>query len=392
MKEEKLSLFGGALLWFGAAIAITEIMTGALIAPLGLGIGTLSIVLGHLIGCLIFYYFGLVGAKNNKGAMESTEITFGRKGSIFFSVFNVIQLIGWTAIMIRSGAEAANLVTGVQHTYFWCIIIGLMIILWVFVGLKNISKISIIAVGLLFMLSVILGFIVFNGNVSNNTFSESISFGLAMELSISMPLSWLPLISDYTKNADKPVKLTFVSALSYFIASCFMYIIGLGAAINFATSSLMEILASTGIGFFAMIIVIFSTVTTTFLDVYSAGESSVNIFKKVNQKVICYIVCLLGILLAILAPSSEYENFLLLLGSVFVPMAIIMITDYFINKNTIYDKTQSKINIVLWIIGVIIYRYFLTIDTVLGSTIPVVIIVMIICIFIGSLRRRYENV
>ncbi|MFV0519196.1 MAG: putative hydroxymethylpyrimidine transporter CytX [Lachnospirales bacterium] len=392
MKEEKLTLLGGTLLWFGAAIVITEIMTGAMIEPLGFSKGVLSIILGHLIGCILFFYFGLIGAKKNKGAMESTEIAFGRKGSLFFSLFNVLQLIGWTAIMIISGADAMNSATGVQNTYIWCIVIGCMICIWIFAGLKNISKISIVAVGLLFILSLILSYIVFNGDLSTKNLNESISFGLAMELSIAMPLSWLPLISDYTKGTDKPVKLTLISAISYFLGSCFMYIIGLGAAINFGTSDIIEILVSSGLGLMAMIIVIFSTVTTTFLDVYSAGESTVNIFKNANQKVVCYIVCIIGTIMAMIFPVFQFESFLLLLGAVFVPMAVVMIADYFITKNTEFDKTRSKINIVLWVIGVIVYRIFLSVDTVVGSTIPVIAIILIICSFTGLLRKGIKNV
>ncbi|MFV0504252.1 MAG: putative hydroxymethylpyrimidine transporter CytX [Lachnospirales bacterium] len=391
MKEEKLTLFGGILLWFGAAVSITEIMTGALIAPLGLSKGMLAIILGHVIGAILFYFSALIGAKNNKGAMESTEISFGRKGSIFFSLFNIIQLIGWTAVMIISGADAMNFATGTENTYIWCVVIGILILLWIFLGLKNISKISLVAVTLLFILSIYLGFIVF-GKGSVNITSEGISFGLALELSVAMPLSWLPLVADYTKNTDKPVKLTAVSSIAYFIGSTLMYTIGLGAGINFNTSNIVEILVSSGMGITAMAIVILSTVTTTFLDVYSAGESTVNIFNKLNQKITSYVVCILGVVIAIFVPIFQYENFLYLLGSVFVPMATVMIADYFINKNIELDKKRNKINLIIWLVGFVLYRVFLKLDTSLGSTVPVIIIILIITILVSipkGQNRKY---
>ena len=46
-----------------------------------------------------------------------------------------------------------------------------------------------------------------------------------------MPLSWLPLISDYTREAAKPVRATAVSVITYSIVSIFMYTIGMGAAL-----------------------------------------------------------------------------------------------------------------------------------------------------------------
>ena len=45
-------------------------------------------------------------------------------------------------------------------------------------------------------------------------------FGAAVELSVAMPLSWLPLISDYTREAKEPVKAAAVSAVTYGIVSC----------------------------------------------------------------------------------------------------------------------------------------------------------------------------
>lgn len=384
------SNFSGALLWFGASIAITEIMTGALLAPLGLNRGVSAILLGHLIGCVLFYLIGLIGAYSKKGAMESTAITFGRQGSVFFSVLNIIQLVGWTAVMIITGALAMNNIVELNSMWIWACIIGLLIIVWVVAGLKNVSKINVVAVGLLLILSIFLAYVVFNKtDVVNIT--ENISYSLALELSIAMPISWLPLIADYSKDAEEPQKFTLVSTISYFVGSCFMYIVGLGAGIHTGTGDIVQILADTGFGLIAMIIVVLSTVTTTYLDVYSAGESAVNIWSRLNPKTVSIVVCIIGTLIAIFVPILQYENFLYLIGSVFVPMASIMIGDYFINKNTSSNVNIDKSNIILWIIGFVIYRVFLNIDTILGSTIPVVIIILILCVVKNSILRGGKN-
>ncbi|MDD2234720.1 MAG: putative hydroxymethylpyrimidine transporter CytX [Desulfitobacteriaceae bacterium] len=392
MVENRMSLLSGSLLWFGAAISIAEILTGALLAPLGFGLGMTAIIVGHLIGCMLFFFAGLIGAKSNMSSMQSVGLSFGRYGSVFFSVLNVLQLVGWTAVMIINGANAfgqtINAKLGFMNNIPWCILIGLLIIVWIVAGLKNIGKLSVVAVGTLFVLTAILGITVFRSGEFAIT-TEMMSFGLALELSIAMPISWLPLISDYTKHSDKPVGFTFISTASYFIGSCFMYIIGLGAAIFAGTSDVVQILMSAGLGISAMLIVILSTVTTTFLDVYSAGISIVNINRKLNDKLVAIIVCIIGTLMAMFIPIGQYENFLYLIGSVFVPMVTILITDYFILKNR--DNTRRKLNFVnafLWVIGFIIYRIFLGIETIIGSTIPVVVIVMLLCIVINKFVNR----
>lgn len=390
MEEQKVTMLGGSLLWFGAAISIAEILTGALLAPLGLGMGILAVIIGHLVGCGLFYYIGMIGAKSKKGAMESTSITFGQFGSVFFSVLNTIQLIGWTAVMIINGATAMSSATNRSANWMWSAVIGGLIIVWVLVGLKNISKLNLIAVSALFILSIVLAFVVFRSDASE-VLTQTMSFGLALELSIAMPISWLPLISDYTKNTDSPVKFTAVSTLCYFFGSSFMYIIGLGAAIFAGTSDIVQILAASGLGVAAMIIIVLSTVTTTFLDVHSAAESIVYIWKELNPKLVAVIISVLGALIAIFVPILQYENFLYLIGSVFVPMATIMIADYFVAKNTTSGAKLNVLNGILWVIGFVLYRMFLGIDTILGSTIPVVIIMFLLCVITNSVKKALHK-
>ena len=46
------TVFGSALIWFGAAVSIAEILAGSLIAPLGFSRGAADVVIGHSIGCI----------------------------------------------------------------------------------------------------------------------------------------------------------------------------------------------------------------------------------------------------------------------------------------------------------------------------------------------------
>ncbi len=105
-----------------------------------------------------------------------------------------------------------------------------------------------------------------------------------MELSAVMPLSWLPLIADYTRFAKSKKAGVFSSFTGYFFGSCWMYIIGLGAAIVTSSGDPAAMMAAANLGFSALGIVVLATVTTTFMDVYSAGVSFLNIFPKLDEK------------------------------------------------------------------------------------------------------------
>ena len=83
-------------------------------------------------------------------------------------------------------------------------------------------------------------------------------------------------------------------------------------------------------GLAALLIVLFSTVTTTFLDVYSAGVSAANLSERLNEKTVAVLVCALGTVLAASVSMEQYENFLFFIGSVFAPLFSILFVDYWL--------------------------------------------------------------
>lgn len=377
--KNKTSVFSNIMIWFGAGVSIAEILTGTLIAPLGFTKGVFAVVLGHIIGCVLLFLAGLIGAKSEKSAMETVKLSFGQRGSHLFSWLNVIQLVGWTAVMIVSGAQAANIAVGVGSYALWAVVIGALIVLWVIVGVKSLNIINTIAMSALFLLTLVLSGVIFK-DAGTALIEGEMSFGAAVELSVAMPLSWLPLISDYTREAKKPFAATLASSVTYFIVSVWMYLIGLSAALFTGESDITIIMVKAGFGIAALIIVIFSTVTTTFLDAWSAGVSAVSISKKIKQKPFAVGVAVVGTLLAVLTPITRLENFLYLIGSVFAPMIAVQITDFFILKMDSSSKNTDYINLAIWLVGFAVYRAFMNFDTPVGYTLPAMVIVGIISV------------
>ena len=277
--------------------------------------------------------------------METVKRSFGNKGGLLFSVLNVIQLVGWTAIMIYDGSLSVNSILNMGDTGRWiaCIVIGALIVLWILVGISNLGKLNTIAMAALFILTIVMCFFIFgNGNGMGAAGDDSMSFGAAVELSVAMPLSWLPLISDYTREAEKPFKATLASTLVYGAVSCWMYIIGMSASILTGESDIAKIMLKSGLSIAGLVIVILSTVTTTFLDAYSAGISSESIFSKLKGKYVAVAVTIVGVIAAIVYPMDDITDFLYLIGSVFAPMIAIQIADFFILKK---DRANKAVDI-----------------------------------------------
>ena len=390
MNENRTSVFSNGLIWFGAGVSLAEILTGTYFAPLGFGKAMAAILLGHFIGGIMMFAAGMIGAKERRSAMETVKMSFGEKGSLLFAILNVLQLIGWTSIMIYDGALAAD---GLLHTglWIWALVIGALIILWIVIGLTNLGKLNTIAMTALFILSLILFKVIFFGTAVAGPIVEdgSLTFGAAVELAVAMPLSWLPLISDYTREAEKPFAATLVSVLTYSVVSIFMYMIGMGAAIFTGEYDIAQIMLKTGLGVVGLLIIVFSTVTTTFLDAYSAGVSSVSISSKIKEKWAAVVVTIIGTVAAMLYPMDNITNFLYLIGSVFAPMIAVQIADYFILKKAdAAEKEFQWTNLLIWLIGFIAYRLLMHVDTPVGNTLPDMAITIVLCLIVGKIASR----
>ncbi len=386
---KKTSTFQNGLIWFGAGVSIAEILTGTYFAPLGMGKGILAIVIGHVIGCALFFFAGLIGGRTGLSAMETVKLSFGKKGGLLFALLNVLQLVGWTAIMIYDGALATN---GIFETgaWVWCLVIGALILLWILIGITNLGLVNKIAMAALFILTLVLCKVIFFDGTPGDAsaFGEAMSFGAAVELAVAMPLSWLPLVSDYTREAQKPLAATVASTLTYGLVSCWMYIIGMGAAIYTGEGDIALIMVKAGLGVAALVILILSTVTTTFLDAWSAGISSESLSKRLSGKWVAVVVTVISTAAAILFPMDDITDFLYLIGSVFAPMIAVQLADNFILKRSSFGLAFDWVNLAVWLAGFALYRWLMTVDIPVGSTLPDMLLTMALCAAVRKLLPK----
>jgi len=348
--------------------------------------GFAAIAAGHVIGCTLFFLAGLIGGRSGKSAMETVKMSFGQQGGRFFALLNVLQLAGWTAIMIYDGALAVGGIFSAGHRV-WCLVIGGLILVWILVGVTNLGRLNRISMAALFVLTLVLSRVIFSssGAPSGGDLGEAMSFGAAVELAVAMPLSWLPLISDYTREAEKPLQATLASTLVYGLVSTWMYVIGMGAASCTGEDNIAAIMVKAGLGAAALVILILSTVTTTFLDAWSAGISSESLSKGLDGKWMAAGAAAVGTIGAVLFPMDDITGFLYLIGSVFAPMIAIQIADFFLLKRDRFGAELDIRNLVIWAVGFAAYRLLMGMDLIVGCTLADMVLTILLCLLAEKL-------
>jgi len=373
MKKSSCVALGA--IWFGAAVSVAEIEAG-----IQSGGNWPALICGHVLGGLLLFAAGMIGARTGRNAMETTAGAFGALGGRLFATLNILQLVGWTAVMVSQGAAAVHALADVP-TAWGCAALAALVAAWLFVVAHDKFHLATVGMVLLAILAGVmtqrLGALPAAGADGAKTVPPG--FWTAFEISVAMPLSWLPLISDYTRNAKRPVAGTATAAGVYTFVSIWMYALGMLLARSGA-SGLAAGIVKAGIGGVGLAVVVFSTMTTTFLDAYSSGESAKAMFPTVNAKAVGVLVCALGAVLAASGIVDRYVDFLYLIASVFAPMAAVLLVSHYVVR-----ETHARWNFVSWIAGLAAYQICGT--SPIGPTLTALLVSAIFAC-VPLLRRR----
>jgi nucleobase:cation symporter-1, NCS1 family len=337
--ERNLGGMDFLLLWGGAAVSLAEIWAGGLLVPLGITAGLLAVLLGHLIGNTPLALGGIIGAKTGLPSMVCVRPSFGVRGSYFATVLNLVQLVGWTGVMLWIGGQAAQAVRPFPEAGFrgWVLLAGVVTTLWAVLGHRFWKWLQRVAVSALLLLCCVMTYVLFSqygwDHLMQTPSRGTMPFMVGLDLVIAMPMSWLPLVCDYSRFGKSASGAFWGTWVGYFIVSSWMYVLGLSASL--ATGSvtpenmILQLMLGVGLALPAIIIVLFSTFTTTFLDIYSTAVSSLNIWPGLGERRGSILCGILGTALAMVFPATAYESFLLFIGSVFCPLFGVVLADFF---------------------------------------------------------------
>jgi putative hydroxymethylpyrimidine transporter CytX len=348
------------LLWLGAAISISEIYTGGLLAPLGLGRGIVVILVGHLVGTGLLAFGSRISFLRKENAMDSAVFSLGRVGGKLAAFCNVVQLVGWTIVMV---VQAGSAVTGVFPGFPFpvaALVLAGLVLLWALLLGSPAGRLNEAAVVLLAVLGVVLFAEAAGKGIAGTGLGTAMSVSLGIELSIAMPVSWLPLAGDYAVKTDSPISASLMPFIGYFVGSVLMYGFGLCIAVS-SGGDIFSFIAGSAFRFAACAVVVLSTMTTAFLDLYSAAVSSRQFFKPRNERLPILAIGLFALTASVFFPIGKYEafltNFLTAIGTVFVPVYAVIFLDSILKRGR-FGKPLNIPALAAIVAGMAAYRIF----------------------------------
>ncbi|PVM90581.1 putative hydroxymethylpyrimidine transporter CytX [Caulobacter endophyticus] len=374
-------------LWFSLGIGLLVLQAGAFLVPgLSLGMALATIVTGSVLGALLLAAAGVVGADTGLSAMGALRLALGARGAAVPAVLNAVQLVGWGAfeiIAMRDAADAlARQTFGLSNPLAWTVLFGVLATWLAFMGPVSFVRRFLRAWGLWLLLGGAgwLTWRLLSQHDLAALFAKAgtgeMSFGAGVDLVVAMPLSWLPLIADYTRFGRSPGRMFRGSAAGYLLAN--IWFMGLGACYALAAGGgeglLLTALAAAG-GGIALLLIVVDETDNAFADIHSAAVSTATL-APVRPAYLALAFGVLCTLIALLAPLARYEGFLLLIGSVFAPLFGVLLTDHFVvrrRRAEIAGAFAWGLNLpglVAWAAGIGAYQGFSRLAPQWGATLP----------------------
>jgi nucleobase:cation symporter-1, NCS1 family len=375
-ERRALSGFDLAILWGDLGVGLLVLVTGGLLVP-GLSFATAlgAIVVGSIIGCAALGVTAAIGARQGVPTMALFRPLLGVRGSWIPSALNFAQLVGWTAVELWAMSLVADIVMdevlGLSTRYLWLAVFALLctgLALWGPVGvtrdyLRSFGAWVVVAICIALTVFVLLDDGVRAAIRSPGT-GDWPTFGLAVDLVIAMPISWLPLVADYSRFGFGARSAGWGTGLGYLLANIWLY--SLGALLVLGTGESPEpagialgILSIAGGTFAGILFLVGLLVVETdeaFADVYSGAMSLQNIWPRLPRRVLIPAIVAISTVLAAVLTMQLYESFLFLIGSVFVPLFGVLVANHLSRRRLAPSRVRST-SFGAWIAGFVVYHW-----------------------------------
>jgi putative hydroxymethylpyrimidine transporter CytX len=351
---------GVSLLGFTGAIYVLQ-PSGS--GPyLSLAAGLTAIVAGTLLGTIPVALAGVQGTRTGAPAMVLLRGLFGARLSYLPTVVNIIQCLGWGVFEIVTISTAAHTVAPALPKWAYVLIAGLL------TGLLTIRPLGAIrvlrryaavavAVVVIYLLVQLL-----RHPLPAFTYGTWSGFWAATDTVVGVSVSFVPLAADYTRHS-KSSRATFTGAMvGYGTTQVLCYVIGLLALVTVAKApdQIFGAFIAVPVGSVAFAILAARELDQSFADVYSTAVSIQNLRPKWDRRILAGVITALATAGALWLNISDYENFLTLLGSVFVPMSAVLIVDYFVLRRGNWDLSERArtrwLMLLPWVAGFVMYQ------------------------------------
>jgi nucleobase:cation symporter-1, NCS1 family len=378
---ERLRVLGTldtALLWGNLGVSLLVLVAAAFLVPaLSLPEAVVAIVVGALIGNLMLAAAGAIGADARVPAMVLMRAPLGRRGSYLPTVLNVVQCLGWAIfeliIIAAAAAALSDELFGFEGRAFWTVAFGVGAGALALMGPVGFVRRFVRRFALWAVLAslIYLTWWAFDGADVGTLWRADGEGGssvvLGIDLVVAITVTWIPLAADYTRFCRSRAGAFGGTFVGYFVPSLWMFLLGsllvLGRDLSDPVAVPAAVAAAGVTAALALFAVTVDETDEAFANTYSTAMSLQNLLPGVPQRVLVLAAATIATVGALTIELRNYEAFLLLLGSFFVPLFGVLLADWLLagrryaTADVFHGPAFRPELIVAWLAGFALYQW-----------------------------------
>ncbi|MGZ4354507.1 MAG: cytosine permease [Gaiellaceae bacterium] len=366
------------LLWGSLGMSLLVVVAGVLLVPaLSLRDALLAILVGGVVGNLMLALAALIGTDARVPGMVLLRAPLGRHGSYLATAVNVAQNVGWTVfelIVIATAASAlSDRLFGWSGKWLWTLAAAAATTALALIGPVTFVRrwVRKVAIWVVLASLAYLTWWAIDGAHLHALWSQpgkgGLSFWAGVDLTIAMPVSWLPLVADYTRFSRSRSSSFAGTFVGYLIPNVWLYALGAVLLLSRGLAdapSLLTAIAGAGAGAgLALVALGIDETKEPFANVYSAAVSIQNLLPRVPQRLLILVVAAGSTLGALAIDLTRYMSFLFLLGSAFVPLFGVLLADWLLagahySRDDVFHAPALRVELIAaWIAGFCLYQW-----------------------------------
>lgn len=351
-----LGLWETFVLWADLGVSFLVMVVGMFLVPgLGLAEAVAAIVVGAVIGNALLGLAATIGADTGAPTMVLLRAVLGIRGSYLPTALNVLQLLGWASLEVIVMAQAADTLAtrflGLPSAYgLWVVVFTAITLAMALLGPIAVIKKYLARVAIWAVLASVLWITVALVTTSDlgatwrAPGAGGMSFWLAVDLVVAMPISWFPLVADYSRFARDRRAAFWGTSLGYAVPHVWFYVLGVLLVLSAGVVSdpsapitpLLAGIAGLTAGWLALLVLLVGETDEAFANLYSTAVSVQNLAPRANQRAVLLGCGAIVLVVALIVPLVQYESFLLLIGAAFIPLLGVLTADYFVLRRRRY--------------------------------------------------------
>jgi NCS1 family nucleobase:cation symporter-1 len=346
-----LSAFDQAALWGNLGITLTLPLAALFVVQpiadqpaLSIVAAAVAIVVGVGLGSIVLGLSAVPGADTGAPAMVVLRGLLGRWGSVVPTAANLAQCVGWAAVEVFVIAVAAHGIYDSIPKSAYIVMAGVAATLLALRPLGFIRSIRRYAVWLILAATAYLFVAVISRGLPSLTDGSWHQFWLAVDIAIALPISWAPLAADYSRHSRSAAAAFGGTTTGYAVAATAYFMLGVLALATLpgAADDPIAALLAVPAGGLAIAILAIDEVDEAFANIYSTAMSMQNLAGRLDRRLLALAFGALATGLGLVTDITRYENFLFLIGSVFIPLYAVLVIDYFaLGRRRRWDVSSS---------------------------------------------------